>query len=121
MYYEEPRTPALPGEENVTDGSVDDYGTDWENVDNGALEEEMAKCAATPCDAKTTCPDNDPEQTDAPMYEMISTTGRSQPCPRRAGFSLLLSAWHLRPWQKEKREDIWQNTIASCSMQTTRC
>ena len=54
MYYEEPRTPALPGEENVTDGSVDDYGTDWENVDNGALEEEMAKCAATPCDAKTT-------------------------------------------------------------------
>ena len=43
MYYEEPRIPALPGEENVTDGSVDDYGTDWENVDNGALEEEMAK------------------------------------------------------------------------------
>ena len=32
MYYEEPRIPALPGEENVTDGSVDDYGTDWENV-----------------------------------------------------------------------------------------
>lgn len=30
MYYEEPRIPALPGEENVTDGSVDDYGTDWE-------------------------------------------------------------------------------------------
>ena len=56
MYYEEPRIPALPGEENVTDGSVDDYGTDWENVDNGALEEEMAKCAATPCDVKTTCP-----------------------------------------------------------------
>ena len=32
----------------------------------------MAKCAATPCDVKTTCPDNDPEQTDAQMYEMIS-------------------------------------------------
>ena len=32
MYYEEPRIPALPGEENVTDGSVDDYGTDWENA-----------------------------------------------------------------------------------------
>ena len=138
MYYEEPRTPALPGEENVTDGSVDDYGTDWENVDNGALEEEMAKCAATPCDAKTTCPDNDPEQTDAQMYEMISESyeavfavsaerltmkaaSGSQLCGGRAGFSLLLSAWHLRPWQKEKREDIWQNTIASCSMQTTRC
>ena len=28
MYYEEPRIPALPGEENVTDGSVDDYGPD---------------------------------------------------------------------------------------------
>ena len=27
---------------------------------------EMAKCAATPCDVKTTCPDNDPEQTDVP-------------------------------------------------------
>lgn len=52
MYYEEPRIPALPGEENVTDGSVDDYGTDWENVDNGALEEEMAKCAATPVMSK---------------------------------------------------------------------
>ena len=32
MYYEEPRIPALPGEENVTDGSVDDYGTDWAGV-----------------------------------------------------------------------------------------
>ena len=51
MYYEEPRIPALPGEENVTDGSVDDYGTDWE---------------------KTTCPDNDPEQTDVPSYEIVT-------------------------------------------------
>ena len=57
MYYEEPRIPALP---------------DWENVDNGALEEEMAKCAATPCDVKTTCPDNDPEQTDVPPYEIVT-------------------------------------------------
>ena len=57
MYYEEPRIPALPGEENVTDG---------------ALEEEMAKCAATPCDVKTTCPDNDPEQTDVPSYEIVT-------------------------------------------------
>ena len=29
MYYEEPRTPALPGEENVTDGSVENYDFDW--------------------------------------------------------------------------------------------
>ena len=51
MYYEEPRIPALPGEENVTDGSVDYYDTDWENVDNSALEEEMQKCGLTPCDS----------------------------------------------------------------------
>ena len=48
MYYEEPRTPALPGEENVTDGSVDDYGTDWENMDNGALEDERIFCLIAP-------------------------------------------------------------------------
>ena len=56
----------------MTDGDVDYYGTDWENVDNGALEEEMQKCASTPCDAKTTCPDNDPEQTDAQTYQIVS-------------------------------------------------
>ena len=72
MFCEEIKIPGLPGEGTVTDGSVDWYEMDWENVDNGALEEEMAKCAATPCDAKTTCPGNDPEQTDAQMYEMIS-------------------------------------------------
>ena len=53
MYYEEPRIPALPGEENVTDGSVDYYDTDWETVE-------------------TTCPDNDPEQTDVPPYEIVT-------------------------------------------------
>ena len=39
MYWEAMRTPALPGEYDVTDGSVDYYDTDWENVDNSALEE----------------------------------------------------------------------------------
>ena len=63
MLCEEPRVPGLPGAEDVTD---------WENVDNGALEEEMQKCASTPCDAKTTCPDNDPEQTDAQTYQIVS-------------------------------------------------
>ena len=121
MYYEEPRIPALPGEENVTDGSVDDYGTDWENVDNGALEEEMAKCAATPCDVKTTCPDNDPEQTDVPPYEIVIEGCEASSVYGRAGFCRLLSAWQLRPWQKEKREGLWQNIIACCSMQTTPC
>ena len=71
MLCEEPRVPGLPGAEDVTDGDVDYCGTDWENVDNGALEEEMQKCASTPCDAKTTCPDNDPEQTDAQTYQIV--------------------------------------------------
>ena len=44
MYWEAMRTPALPGEYDVTDGSVDYYDTDWENVDNSALEEEMQTC-----------------------------------------------------------------------------
>lgn len=71
MYYEEPRIPALPGEENVTDGSVDDYGTDWENVDNGAGRGNGKVCCH-PCDVKTTCPDNDPEQTDVSSYEIVT-------------------------------------------------
>ena len=44
MFWEEPRVPGLPGAEDVTDGSVDYYDTDWETVENGALEEEMQKC-----------------------------------------------------------------------------
>ena len=63
MYWEAMRTPALPGEYDVTDGSVDYYDTDWENVDNSALEEEMQKCSLTPCEGKTMCPDNAPAQT----------------------------------------------------------
>ena len=72
MFWEEMRVPGLPGEDDVTDGSVDYYDTDWENVDNGALEEEMQKCNATPCACKTTCPDNTPEQTDVDAYEIVS-------------------------------------------------
>ena len=33
MFCGEIRVPGLPGEENVTDGSVDWYEMDWENVD----------------------------------------------------------------------------------------
>ena len=72
MPWEEMRVPSLPGEDDVTDGSVDYYGTDWENVDNGALEAEMQKCNATPCTAKTTCPGNTPKQTDVDAYEIVS-------------------------------------------------
>ena len=52
MYWEAMRTPSLPGENDVTDGSVDYYDTDWENVDNSALEEEMQKCGLTPCEGR---------------------------------------------------------------------
>ena len=72
MYWEAMRTPALRGEYDVTYGSVDYYDTDWETVENGALEEEMQKCNATPCTAQTTCSENKPEQTDVQAYEMIS-------------------------------------------------
>ncbi len=72
MALDERRIPALPGEDDVTDGSVDYYGTDWENVDNGALEEEMQKCASTPCEANTPCSDNEPDQTDVQTYEIVS-------------------------------------------------
>ena len=72
MYWQAMRTPALPGENDVTDGSVDYYDTDWENVDNSALEEEMQKCGLTPCEGKTVCPDNTPAQTDLSAYEIVS-------------------------------------------------
>ena len=47
MFWEEPRVPGLPGAEDVIDGSVDYYDTDWETVENGALEEEMQKCTVS--------------------------------------------------------------------------
>ena len=71
MLYQESRIWAVPGAEDVADGSVDYYGTDWQNVENGALEEEMQKCRATPCDAKRTCSDNQPEQKDVQAYEIL--------------------------------------------------
>ena len=89
MFWEEPRVPGLPGAEDVTDGSVDYYDTDWETVENGALEEEMQKCNATPCTAQTTCSENKPEQTDVQAYEMISEGTEACSAHRRAGFSLL--------------------------------
>lgn len=33
----------VPGAEDVTDGDVDYYGTDWINVENAATEEQMQK------------------------------------------------------------------------------
>ena len=71
MFCEEIRVPGLPGEETVTDGSVDWYEMDWENVDNGVLEEQMPRCPERPCMASAACPDNTPKQTDDETYEMI--------------------------------------------------
>ena len=89
MFWEEPRVPGLPGAEDVTDGSVDYYDTDWENVENGALEEEMQKCNATPCTAQTTWSENKPEQTDVQAQEILPDCTEASSAHRRAGFSLL--------------------------------
>lgn len=69
MFCEILRVPGLPGAEDVTDGSVDYYGMDWENVLNGAAEEEMQKCMSTPC-GSSRCTDNAPVQSDADAYEI---------------------------------------------------
>lgn len=37
MFREEMRVLGLPGAEDVTDGSVDYYDMDWENVENGEI------------------------------------------------------------------------------------
>ena len=72
MYWQEMRTPSLPGENDVTNGSVDYYDTDWENVDNSALEEEMQKCGLTPCEGKPPYTDTNSPQTDRAAYEIVS-------------------------------------------------
>lgn len=71
MFCEKIRVPGLPGSGTVTDGSVDWYEMDWENVDNGVSEAEMPRFPETPCAAQNACKDNEPEQTDAETYEMI--------------------------------------------------
>ena len=49
MFCEEIKIPGLPGEGTVTDGSVDWYEMDWENVDNGVIEEQMPRNVDKPC------------------------------------------------------------------------
>ena len=70
MLCEEPRVPGLPGAEDVTDGDVDYYGMDWENVLNGATEAEMQKCMSTPCGGSSRCIGNLPDQSDTAVYEI---------------------------------------------------
>lgn len=74
MFCEEIRVPGLPGAEDVTDGSVDYYEMDWENVDNGVSEEEMPKCPEKPCGGANRCEDNTPDQSDDNAYEIVEIT-----------------------------------------------
>lgn len=74
MFCEEIRVPGLPGAEDVTDGSVDYYEMDWENVDNGVSEEEMPKCPEKSCDGANRCKDNTPDQSDDNAYEIVEIT-----------------------------------------------
>ena len=71
MLWEEPTPTGVPGAEDVTDGSVDYYDTDWENVENGATEEEMQKCIAAACGGSARCAENNPAQTDTEAYEIL--------------------------------------------------
>ena len=68
MFCEEIKIPGLPGEGTVTDGSVDWYEMDWENVDN---EEQMPRNVDKPCTAQDPCTDNSPVQTDDETYEIV--------------------------------------------------
>ena len=72
MFREEMRVLGLPGAEDVTDGSVDYYDMDWENVENGVTEEQMAKCIAKECACTPhcKCSGNLPDQSDDEAYEM---------------------------------------------------
>ena len=66
MFREEMQVLGLPGAEDVTDGSVDYYDMDWENVDNGVFESEKSNCPENPCSDSGTslCEDNRPERRD---------------------------------------------------------
>lgn len=72
MLREEMQVLGLPGAEDVTDGSVDYYDMDWENVENGVTEEQMAKCIAKACACtpRCRCSGNLPDQSDEGAYEM---------------------------------------------------
>ena len=71
MFCEEIKIPGLPGEGTVTDGSVDWYEMDWENVDNGMTEEQMPRNVDKPSTAQDPCTDNSPVQTVDETYEIV--------------------------------------------------
>ena len=71
MFCEKIKIPGLPGEGTVTDGSVDWYEMDWENVDNGMTEAQMPRNVDRPCTTQDQCTDNSPVQTDDETYEIV--------------------------------------------------
>ena len=62
MFCEKIKIPGLPGEGTVTDGSVDWYEMDWE---------QMPRNIDKPCTAQDPCTDNSPVQTDDETYEIV--------------------------------------------------
>jgi hypothetical protein len=69
--------PQQPGSDDVTDGCVDNYDTDWE-AGNVYPEDEMDKVnnwCSTGCGGVTpqppACGDNRPDQTDEEAYEIV--------------------------------------------------
>ena len=93
MFCEEIKIPGLPGEGTVTDGSVDWYEMDWENVDNGVTEEQMPRNVDKPCTAQDPCTDNSPVQTDDETYEIVQ-----EPEANSAGAAWLLPFFLI--WEK---------------------
>jgi hypothetical protein len=70
--------PQKPGVDDVTDGCVDNYDTDWV-ADQVYPEEDMDKvnnwCGSDCCGGVTpqppACGDNQPDQTDDEVYEIV--------------------------------------------------
>ena len=107
MLREEMQVPGLPGAEDVTDGSVDYYDMDWENVENGVTEEQMAKCIAKECACtpRCKCSGNLPDQSDEEAYEMtLEGYKYEKPAlPGGAGFSLFSNRAPAAPAQGGRR------------------
>ena len=69
MFCEEIRVPGLPGEENVTDGSVDWYEMDWENVETAFWNPKCRSARKIPAPI--------------PILPAVRTTVRNKPTMKR--------------------------------------
>ena len=57
MFREEMQVLGLPGAEDVTDGSVDYYDMDWENVENGVTDSRLGLFTAADLAISTPSPE----------------------------------------------------------------